>query len=71
MTKEEIIKIVLADERAKKWIGTATPIEHSSRAEQQGMAAGFAAGEVLASPMAWGTRDLMGMIFPASPEPAK
>ena len=25
LTKEEIIKIVLADERAKKWIGTATP----------------------------------------------
>ncbi len=29
-------------------------------ARQQGMAAGFAAGEVLASPGAWGTRDLMG-----------
>jgi hypothetical protein len=27
------------------------------------MAAGFAAGEVLGSPTAWGTRDLMGMIF--------
>jgi LmbE family N-acetylglucosaminyl deacetylase len=40
-------------------------------AVQQGMAAGYAAGEVLASPMAWGTRDLMGMIFPATPEPAK
>ena len=25
MPKEEIIKIVLADERAKKWIGDATP----------------------------------------------
>ncbi|MDO9341773.1 MAG: leucine--tRNA ligase [Bacteroidales bacterium] len=25
LSKEEIIKIVLADERAKKWIGTATP----------------------------------------------
>lgn len=32
-------------------------------AEQQGMAAGFAAGEVLASPTAWGTRDLMGLLF--------
>jgi len=30
---------------------------------QQGMAAGFAAGEVLGNPMAWGTRDLMGQIF--------
>jgi N-acetylglucosamine malate deacetylase 1 len=30
---------------------------------QQGMAAGFAAGEVLASPTAWGTRDLMGLLF--------
>lgn len=30
---------------------------------QQGMTAGFAAGEVLGSPTAWGTRDLMGMIF--------
>ena len=25
LTKEEIIKIVLADERSKKWLGTATP----------------------------------------------
>ena len=25
MTKEEIIKIVLADERSKKWIGDTTP----------------------------------------------
>ena len=25
LTKEEIIKIVLADERAKKWIGNSTP----------------------------------------------
>jgi leucyl-tRNA synthetase len=25
MTKEEIIRIVLADERAKKWIGNSTP----------------------------------------------
>ncbi len=32
-------------------------------AEQQGMAAGFAAGEVLASPTALGTRDLMGLLF--------
>ena len=32
-------------------------------AVQQGMAAGFAAGEVLASPTAWGTRDLMGLLF--------
>jgi N-acetylglucosamine malate deacetylase 1 len=34
-------------------------------AMQQGMAAGFAAGEVLGSPTAWGTRDLMGLLFPA------
>ncbi len=32
-------------------------------ARQQGMAAGFAAGEVLASPTTWGTRDLMGLLF--------
>ena len=32
-------------------------------ARQQGTAAGFAAGEVLASPGAWGTRDLMGLVF--------
>ena len=32
-------------------------------AQQQGMAAGFAAGEVLASPTALGTRDLMGLLF--------
>jgi N-acetylglucosamine malate deacetylase 1 len=32
-------------------------------AEQQGMAAGFEAGEVLASPAAIGTRDLMGFLF--------
>ena len=32
-------------------------------AQQQGMAAGFAAGEVLASPAALGTRDLMGLLF--------
>jgi bacillithiol biosynthesis deacetylase BshB1 len=30
---------------------------------QQGMAAGFAAGEVLASPTVWGTRDLMNLLF--------
>jgi N-acetylglucosamine malate deacetylase 1 len=30
---------------------------------QQGMAAGFAAGEVLANPTAWGTRDLMGLLL--------
>lgn len=32
-------------------------------AVQQGLAAGFAAGEVLASPHALGTRDLMGLLF--------
>ncbi len=32
-------------------------------AEQQGMAAGFTAGEVLATPAAIGTRDLMGLLF--------
>jgi bacillithiol biosynthesis deacetylase BshB1 len=32
-------------------------------ARQLGTAAGFAAGEVLASPTALGTRDLMGMLF--------
>jgi N-acetylglucosamine malate deacetylase 1 len=30
---------------------------------QQGLAAGFAAGEVLGSPTPWGTRDLMGLLF--------
>jgi N-acetylglucosamine malate deacetylase 1 len=30
---------------------------------QQGMAAGFAAGEVLASPTVWGTRNLMDLLF--------
>jgi LmbE family N-acetylglucosaminyl deacetylase len=30
---------------------------------QQGMAAGFAAGEALSSPTALGTRDLMGLLF--------
>ncbi|MGD0518303.1 MAG: PIG-L family deacetylase [Thermoguttaceae bacterium] len=32
---------------------------------QQGMAAGFEAGEVLANPTAWGTKDLMGLLFGA------
>lgn len=32
-------------------------------AQQQGAAAGFAAGEVLAHPTAFGTRDLMGLLF--------
>jgi LmbE family N-acetylglucosaminyl deacetylase len=32
-------------------------------AQQQGLAAGFVAGEVLASPTALGTRDLMGLLF--------
>ena len=32
-------------------------------AVQQGMSAGFAAGEVLASPTIWGTQDLMGLLF--------
>jgi N-acetylglucosamine malate deacetylase 1 len=32
-------------------------------AQQQGMAAGYEAGEVLASPSAIGTRDLMGLLF--------
>ena len=32
-------------------------------AVQQGMAAGFMAGEVLSSPTAWGTGDLMGLLF--------
>ena len=30
---------------------------------QQGLAAGFAAGETFASPNGWGTRDLMGLLF--------
>ena len=34
---------------------------------QQGMAAGFAAGEVLFSSTPLGTRDLMGLIFGAKP----
>jgi N-acetylglucosamine malate deacetylase 1 len=33
-------------------------------AMQQGMGAGFAAGEVLASPTIWTVRDLMGLLFP-------
>jgi bacillithiol biosynthesis deacetylase BshB1 len=32
-------------------------------AVQQGLAAGFPAGEVMVSPNAWGTRDLMGLLF--------
>jgi len=32
-------------------------------AQQQGMAAGFAAGEVLGNPNTWGTRDLMRLLF--------
>ncbi len=32
-------------------------------AQQQGMAAGFQAGEVLSSPSPWGTHDLMGLLF--------
>jgi N-acetylglucosamine malate deacetylase 1 len=32
-------------------------------AVQQGMAAGFDAGEVLVNPVAWGTRDLMSLLF--------
>ncbi|MDZ7620508.1 MAG: PIG-L family deacetylase [Patescibacteria group bacterium] len=32
-------------------------------AQQQGMAAGFQAGEVLSSPSPWGARDLMGLLF--------
>jgi LmbE family N-acetylglucosaminyl deacetylase len=35
--------------------------------EQQGMAAGFRAGEVLASPAALGVRDLMGFMFGIEP----
>ena len=35
---------------------------------QQGSAAGFAAGEVIANPIAWGTHDLMGWLF--GPPPA-
>lgn len=35
--------------------------------QQQGMAAGFAAGEVLAKPTALGTRDLMGLLFGPDP----
>lgn len=30
---------------------------------QQGMAAGFDAGEVMINPTAWGTKDLMGLLF--------
>ena len=41
----------------------ASMVRFRAFAEQQGMAAGFAAGEVLASPTALGTRDLMGLLF--------
>lgn len=42
------------------------PFAHiRSLALQQGMAAGFAAGEMLASPTMWGVRDLMALMFPA------
>jgi len=34
---------------------------------QQGMAAGFAAGEVLSNPSPWGTGDLMGLLFADEP----
>jgi LmbE family N-acetylglucosaminyl deacetylase len=48
-----------------------TPFRDRLRAfaQQQGAAAGFTAGEVLASPTALGTRDLMGLLFgrPSTP----
>ena len=34
-----------------------------THAIEQGMAAGFAAGELIANPATWGTRDLMGLLF--------
>jgi N-acetylglucosamine malate deacetylase 1 len=34
-------------------------------ATAQGILAGYAAGEALTSPTAWGTADLMGLLFPA------
>jgi LmbE family N-acetylglucosaminyl deacetylase len=34
--------------------------------QQHGAAAGFAAGEVVANCVTWGTRDLMGQLFPPS-----
>ncbi len=34
-----------------------------AHAIEQGMAAGFAAGELVANPATWGTRDLMGLLF--------
>ena len=40
-------------------------------ARQQGMAAGFGAGEVLSSPSPWGTCDLMGLLFGPPPERPK
>jgi N-acetylglucosamine malate deacetylase 1 len=36
--------------------------------QQQGMAAGFEAGEVMASPTALATRDLMGLVFSLEPK---
>ena len=40
-------------------------------AMQQGMSAGFAAGEVLASPTVWGTQDLMGLLFHVEQPPGR
>ncbi len=37
---------------------------------QQGLPAGFAAGEILSSPRTLGTRDLMGFLFPPSQDAA-
>ena len=38
-------------------------------AVQQGMTAGFAAGEVLASPTVWGSQDLMSLLFRVEQRP--
>jgi N-acetylglucosamine malate deacetylase 1 len=47
-------------------------VQHFERmrayALQQGMAAGYAAGEVLGSPTTLGTRDLMGLLFGPRPQ---
>ena len=40
-------------------------------AVQQGMSAGFEAGEVLASPTVWGTQDLMGLLFRVEQPPGE